>query len=118
MLQQPTTSRTGRALRALIAGLCLFTLMGAMVAPALAVPPSEERIMKSPGEDGSVNVALDALFLRPIGFLSLAAGIALFVPAAAMTLITRPLDIGKPFHLLVIRPAKYVWVDPLGHHGR
>ena len=118
MLQQTTTSRTGRVLRALIAGLCLFTLTSAMVAPAVAVPPSEERIMKSPIEDGSVNVAFDVLFLRPIGFISLAAGLALFVPAAAITLITRPLDIAGPFKLLVIRPAKYVWVDPLGHHGR
>ena len=118
MLQQPTTSRARRALRALIAGLCLFTLMGAMVAPALAVPPSAERIMKSPGEDGSVNPVLDALILRPLGFMTLAAGIALFVPAAAITLITRPMDVGKPFKVLVMRPAKYVWVDPLGHHGR
>ena len=118
MFLQTTTSRTGRALRALIAGLCLFTLMGAMAAPALAVPPSAERIMKSPAEDGNVNVALDAVFLRPLGFLSLAAGIVLCVPATAITLITRPMDIAKPFQLLVIRPAKYVWVDPLGYHGR
>ena len=117
MLQQTTTSRTGRVLRALIAGICLFALTSAVVTPALAVPQPEERVMKSPAENGSVNPVLDALILRPIGFAALATGVALFVPAAAFTLITRPLDIGKPFKLLIIRPAKYIWVDPLGYHG-
>jgi hypothetical protein len=31
-------------------------------------------------------------------------------------LITRPHEIGIPFNDLVVRPAKYLWVDPLGGH--
>jgi hypothetical protein len=31
-------------------------------------------------------------------------------------LITRPHEIGRPFKQLVVRPAKYIWADPLGGH--
>ena len=59
---------------------------------------------------------MDALILRPAGVISLVLGAALFVVVSPIVLITRPQDIGTPFQTLVGRPAKYVWVDPLGGH--
>jgi hypothetical protein len=56
------------------------------------------------------------MFLRPAGFVSLVFGTALFLAAAPIVLVTRPQEIGRPFQQLVVQPAKYVWVDPLGEH--
>ena len=60
--------------------------------------------------------AVDVLLLRPAGFISLIVGFALFVVMSPIVLITRPHEIGTPFKELVVRPAKYLWVDPLGGH--
>ena len=43
------------------------------------------------------------------------------VPPSALTvapvmLVTRPQDLGTPFELLVSRPARFVFADPLGSH--
>jgi glucose uptake protein GlcU len=60
--------------------------------------------------------AVDVLLLRPVGFISLIVGTGLFLITAPIVLITRPHEIGIPFNDLVVRPAKYLWVDPLGGH--
>ena len=54
--------------------------------------------------------------LRPAGFVSLVVGTGLFIATSPIVLITRPHEIGKPFKSLVVRPAKYLWVDPIGGH--
>jgi hypothetical protein len=61
-------------------------------------------------------VAVDVLLLRPAGFISLIVGTALFLVTSPIVLVTRPHEIGKPFKQLVMRPAKFLWVDPLGGH--
>lgn len=68
------------------------------------------------GDAANAPVAVDVLVLRPAGLLSLGVGVALFAVSAPIVLVTRPHEIGRPFRQLVIRPAKYVWVDPLGGH--
>ncbi len=60
--------------------------------------------------------AVDVLLLRPAGFISLIVGFGLFVVMSPIVLITRPHEIGTPFKELVVRPAKYLWVDPIGGH--
>jgi len=60
--------------------------------------------------------AVDVLLLRPAGFISLVVGTGLFLLLSPIVLITRPHEIGVPFKELVVRPAKYPWVDPLGGH--
>ena len=60
--------------------------------------------------------AVDVLLLRPAGFISLVVGSGLFLLLSPIVLITRPHEIGVPFKELVVRPAKYLWVDPLGGH--
>jgi len=68
------------------------------------------------GDAANAPTVVDVLILRPAGFVSLVIGTALFLVSAPIVLITRPHEIGSPFKQLVIRPAKYIWVDPLGGH--
>jgi hypothetical protein len=46
----------------------------------------------------------------------MAGSVLLFVPAALITLLTRPTEMGKPVKTFILNPAQYVWVDPLGTH--
>ena len=59
---------------------------------------------------------VDAMLLRPVGLLMTVGGAALFVPAGALVGLTRPTNIGKPFHSLVAVPFRYTFLDPLGEH--
>jgi hypothetical protein len=44
-------------------------------------------------------------------------GAAIFVfPVGPLVAITRPTDIRQPLDFLVMRPARYTFSDPLGHH--
>jgi len=61
-------------------------------------------------------ILLDAFVLRPLGLALTAIGTVLFVPAAAVVGATRPVDIGKPFQMLVANPFRYTFIDPLGQH--
>jgi hypothetical protein len=100
-------------LRGLAATLAVCALVAVSAAPASAAT------LKSGGseEERSVNVLFDALFLRPIGLAVTIGGAvaygALVVPLVAMT---RPSDLGKPLEPLVLRPARYTFVDHLGEH--
>jgi len=38
------------------------------------------------------------------------------LPVGLFTAITRPTDIGKPWHELVVKPARFTWIDPIGSH--
>lgn len=63
-----------------------------------------------------VPVFFDLVILRPLGLATTALGVAAFVPAAALTALVRPTDIGKPFEVLVKQPFGYTFMDPLGTH--
>lgn len=67
-------------------------------------------------DSANAPAAVDVLLLRPAGFISLVVGTGLFLVLSPIVLITRPHEIGIPFKELVVRPAKYLWVDPLGGH--
>ena len=71
---------------------------------------------RSQGDAANAPAAVDVLLLRPAGFVSLVVGTGLFLVLAPIVLITRPHEIGTPFKQLIVRPAKYLWVDPLGGH--
>ena len=68
------------------------------------------------GDAANASPVVDVMLLRPAGFVSLIVGSGLFLVTAPIVLVTRPHEIEKPFKQLVMRPAKYVWVDPLGGH--
>lgn len=71
---------------------------------------------RTQGDASNAPAAVDVLVLRPVGFISLVVGTGLFLLLSPIVLITRPQEIGIPFKELVVRPAKYLWVDPIGGH--
>ncbi len=94
--------------RRFTAALAAFALLTGLALPAAAADSMKEVTYAPP--------AVDALFLRPIGFVALAFGVVLAVPATAITLITRPHNVHRPLNTLVWRPIKYIWGDPIGGH--
>jgi hypothetical protein len=68
------------------------------------------------GDAANAPAAVDVVMLRPAGFVSLVVGTGLFLAVSPIVLVTRPQEIGRPFKQLVVRPAKYLWVDPIGGH--
>jgi len=99
------SARIRRTLAALVA-LSLLCMAGATHASEISM---EEEAAKTP-------VAWDALIMRPLGLVALGLGTAFFAASTPIVAITRPGDIGKVGQVLVVRPAKYVWADPLGTH--
>jgi ABC-type transport system involved in cytochrome c biogenesis permease subunit len=102
-----------RPIRSLLAALVAGAMVLSAAAPAFAaantVSDSQERAHEVP-------VLFDALVLRPVGMMVTAVGTVGFCAIAPIMAITRPTDMGKPFRALVIRPARFTWADPLGHH--
>ena len=100
-------------IRPLAAALAACGLLVSLVPPAAAQGGS----LANAEREASVPILIDAIFLRPVGLVVTALGAALFVvPVAPIVALTRPTDLGKPFQLLVVTPARYTFVDPLGLH--
>lgn len=68
------------------------------------------------GDAANAPVVIDVMLLRPAGFVGLIVGAGLFVTLTPIILVTRPHEIAKPWNALVGKPARYLWVDPLGGH--
>lgn len=100
-------------LRRFLAAACVLVLLIGVASPAWSSSETLRAMM--PGED-RVSPTVDVLVLRPVGFVTLLGGTALFIASLPFVLITRPHEIGKPFDSLVATPARYVWLDPLGSH--
>ncbi len=100
-------------LRTLLAVFCALVLVSGAAAPAYSSSGSMRTMMA--GAD-PVSVTADILLLRPLGLITLVGGLALFALSLPILAITRPHEIGKPWNQLVVKPVKYVWVDPLGQH--
>jgi hypothetical protein len=63
-----------------------------------------------------VPVLLDAMFLRPMGLVVTAIGAALAPLPMAIVGITHPPDVLKPFNVLVMKPVRFTFLDPIGQH--
>ena len=96
-------------LRRLVAACCTFAFLMA------AAPAYSASTAMMAGND-TVSPTVDVLLLRPVAFVSLIGGIAIFAATLPFVAITRPHEIGKPFGGLVGAPARYLWLDPLGSH--
>lgn len=96
-------------LRGLVVTVMICALLSAPSAAA-AFTRSEEV------DEHSVNVVFDALVLRPIGLVVTIGGAVAYGVTAAIVGITRPKDLGKPLEPLVLAPARYTFVDPIGQH--
>jgi len=100
-------------LRGLVATLVVCALLALSAAPASAVTLSSNR----PAEERSVNVVFDAIVLRPLGLaMTIGGAVAYGVLVAPFVAMTRPTELGKPLEPLVLRPARYTFIDPLGEH--
>jgi hypothetical protein len=64
------------------------------------------------GVPAMVDLTTRVVFGIPLTIL----GCVAMIPVGFFTAITRPTEIEKPFRYLVIAPARYTWVDPLGYH--
>ena len=100
-------------LRKFLAAFCVLALLVGVTAPAYS---SSDRMTAMMEGTDPVSPVFDVLVLRPLGLVTLIGGFVIFVVTSPITLITRPHEIGRPFDRLVVSPAKYVWVDPLGSH--
>jgi hypothetical protein len=101
--------RSRRSLVALLASALILTQTAcALSGHTQAADPFDPR---------GVPVEFDATTLRPLGILMTGVGALGFCLASPIVLITRPTDIGKVFSKLVIEPARYTWVEPLGTHS-
>lgn len=100
------SNRIRRTVAAATAALLLSTVV---TAPTFAQTRAQS-------DAANASPAVDVLLLRPVGFISLVAGIGLMAAATPFVLITRPHEIGKPFEQLVVKPARFLWVDPIGGH--
>jgi len=99
-----------RWIRALATVVVALTLV-AQAAPASAAAARDFE------DRGRVNILFDIMILRPFGFAATAIGSALFaLPVAPIMAITRPQEMRKPLEFLVLRPARYTFSDPIGHH--
>ncbi len=99
-----------KCIRPLAAALAIGALLGA--APAAAQSSS----LKNADREASVPVVFDVVALRPVGLMMTGLGTAAYAIFAPFMLVTRPTDMGKPFSALVVKPARYTFVDPLGLH--
>ena len=100
-------------LRGLVATLVVCALLAVSAAPASAATLASN----SSEQQRSVNVLFDAFVLRPLGLvLTISGAVAYGVVVAPLVAMTRPSDLGKPLEPLVLRPARYTFVDPLGEH--
>lgn len=72
--------------------------------------------MRTQDDAANAPATVDVLLMRPLGFLGLIVGTGLFLLLTPIVLITRPHEIGIPFKQLVVRPAKFLWGDPIGGH--
>ena len=98
-------------IRGFTAALVASAVLLSGAAPALAF--TDEGLAAS---EKHTPALLDAMVLRPMGLVLTMGGAVLFIPAAAFVGITRPTNIGKPFHSLVAVPFRYTFLDPLGEH--
>jgi len=88
-----------------------------MICALLSVPSAASAFTEPEDVDeSSVNVVVDALILRPIGLVVTLGGAVVYGVTAAIVGITRPKDIAKPLEPLVLAPARYTFVDPIGQH--
>jgi hypothetical protein len=92
--------------------LAAFAIAALVAAPASAVTNERgDRV-----DSGLAPPMLDVLVLRPVGLVGLALSSVLWVPAELMTICVNPTEWHVPVDHLLTKPARYVFVDPIGSH--
>jgi hypothetical protein len=83
----------------------------------VAEAEAEADLSPNNASQGHTSPVVDALFLRPLGLVATLTGAVIFIAATPIFVLTRPTQIAEPFRALVLAPARYTWVDPLGDHA-
>ncbi len=99
---------------------CLQRFSAALIAVALLVvevSPAAAAMGDEFENRGQTNLVADAVLLRPLGLIAIGFGAALWaVGVAPFVAITRPTDLDDSMDYLIMRPVRYTFADPLGHH--
>ena len=104
--------------RRFTAVFCFVALMAGISLPHSAAA-KDSFINSSDTEANNMTspILVDLILLRPVGLLTMCVSSLFFVfPVAPITFLTRPSEIAKPWDLMVLEPARFVWVHPLGSH--
>ena len=98
-----------RRTRTLVA---IFLAVALLAMPTVGFAASDvEKINSEPAP-----AVIDAAFIRPLGLAFLGVSALLWVPVAGITAITRPQEIDKTVDAMLVKPAQFVFSDPLGTH--
>ena len=101
-----------RFLQTFSAVLIAVTLLLVQVAPATAATTGQDLENR-----GQTNLVADALILRPLGLVAIGLGAAVWaVGVAPFVAITRPTELDESMDYLIMRPVRYTFADPIGHH--
>ena len=92
--------------------LAVTAVLALLAAPAAAV--TDHKV--SHVGNSNAPAMMDVLVLRPVGLVGLALSAVLWVPAEALTLCINPSEWKVPVDHLLTKPARYVFVDPIGSH--
>lgn len=90
--------------------------LAATVVAALVAGPALAEKQFSNVESSNASPMFDVLVMRPVGLIGLAFGALLWLPAAAMTAAVQPSEVSKPTEMLIKKPYRYVFDDPIGSH--
>ena len=90
--------------------------LAATVVAALIAGPALAEKQFSNVESSHASPLFDVLVMRPVGLIGLAFGALLWLPAAAMTAAVQPSEVSKPTEMLIKKPYRYVFDDPIGSH--
>ena len=92
--------------------LAAFAVAALVASPAYAV--NRQQVDKVDSE--FAHPMVDVLVLRPVGLVGLMLSSMLWVPAQLMTLAVNPTEWKLPVDHLLTKPARFVFVDPIGSH--
>jgi hypothetical protein len=95
----------------------LAVLCAALILCLSVTASQASDVFYNPAEDSTSHPVFDLMVLRPLGTVSALLSTVIFIaPVAPIVLITRPMDIDKPFVHMVVEPTRYVVVDRIGEH--
>ncbi len=99
-----------RCLQGFSATLIAVTLLLIQVAPVAAATGQtlENR--------GHTNLVIDALVLRPLGMAMVGVSTAFWMGVAPLVALIRPTELDDSMEYLILRPVRYTFADPIGHH--
>lgn len=98
-------------LRHLRTALAALAVVGLLASPAAFAASNVELI-----ENEKAPPMVDLFLMRPLGLAMLGVSAALWVPAQAVTMVVRPQEYQTPIDIMLKKPARFVFVDPLGEH--